>query len=186
MDDNKIIDLFWKRNEKAIDETSAKYGRYCRSIAYHILRNNEDSEECVNDTYLKAWDSMPPHRPRQLSTFLGKITRNLSLNRYEKLSAKKRGGSQIPMILDELQECVPAVENGNAIIEYIVLKESLNRFLSEQKEEHRNIFLQRYWYACSIKEISREQGCSEGRIKMILMRTRNELKCFLEKEGIVL
>lgn len=186
MDDSKIVELFWSRNEEAIDEVSAKYSRYCHSIAYNILHNNEDSEECVSDTYIRAWYSIPPHTPNKLSAFLGKITRNLSLNRYEKLNAEKRGNGQTPIVLDELQECIPSSENVDDIVDDIVLKDALNCFLSNLDEEHRNIFLQRYWYLCSIKEIAREHHCSEGKIKMILMRTRNELKCFLEKEGIFL
>lgn len=186
MDDSKIVELFWSRNEKAIDEVSAKYSRYCHSIAYNILHNNEDSEECVSDTYIRAWYSMPPHKPNKLSAFLGKITRNLSLNRYEKLNAEKRGDGQTPIVLDELQECIHSSENVDDIVDDIVLKDALNCFLSNLDEEQRNIFLQRYWYLCSIKEISGEHHCSEGKIKMILMRKRNELKCFLEKEGIFL
>ena len=186
MDDSKIVELFWSRNEKAIDEVSAKYSRYCHSIAYNILHNNEDSEECVSDTYIRAWYSMPPHKPNKLSAFLGKITRNLSLNRYEKLNAEKRGDGQTPIVLDELQECIHSSENVDDIVDDIVLKDALNCFLSNLDEEQRNIFLQRYWYLCSIKEIAGEHHCSEGKIKMILKRKRNELKCFLEKEGIFL
>ena len=107
MDDKQILDLYWERSEAAISETSKKYGKYCRYIAFNILHNDEDSEECVNDTYLRAWNSIPPNRPSVLKTFLGKITRNLSLDRYELLNAKKRNGGQMPLILDEIQECIP-------------------------------------------------------------------------------
>lgn len=140
MDDSKIVELFWSRNEKAIDEVSAKYSRYCHSIAYNILHNNEDSEECVSDTYIRAWYSMPPHKPNKLSAFLGKITRNLSLNRYEKLNAEKRGDGQTPIVLDELQECIHSSENVDDIVDDIVLKDALNCFLSNLDEEQRNIF----------------------------------------------
>ena len=107
MDDKQILDLYWERSEAAISETSKKYGKYCRYIAFNILHNDEDSEECVNDTYLRAWNSIPPNRPSVLKTFLGKITRNLSLDRYELLNAKKRNGGQMPLVFDEIQECIP-------------------------------------------------------------------------------
>ena len=109
MDDKQILDLYWERSEAAISETSKKYGKYCRYIAFNILHNDEDSEECVNDTYLRAWNSIPPNRPSVLKTFLGKITRNLSLDRYELLNAKKRNGGQMPLIFDEIQECIPCL-----------------------------------------------------------------------------
>ena len=108
MDDLHVIDLYWARAETAISETEKKYGGYCYSIAYRILHDNEDSEECVNDTYMRAWDSMPPHRPSALKRFLGRITRNLSLDRYEQRTAEKRGFGEIPLALEELQECIPA------------------------------------------------------------------------------
>lgn len=186
MDDNKIVDLYWERSEKAIAETSTKCGRYCHYIAYNILQNYEDSEECVNDTYIKAWNSMPSHRPNRLSTFLGKITRNLSLNRYEKNTSQKRGAGQMPLVLDELQECVPSFSSVEKAIDDITLKDVLNKFLSKMALENRIIFMQRYWYMCSIKEIASEHKYSESKVKMILFRARNDLKLFLEKEGIEL
>lgn len=186
MDDNKIVDLYWERSEKAIAETSKKYGRYCKFIAYNILQNLEDSYECVNDTYINAWNSMPPHRPNRLSAFLGKITRNLSLNRYEKNTAQKRGAGQIPLILDELQKCVPSHNSVEKAIDDIILIDALNKFLSEIDRENRIIFMQRYWYMCSIKEIANELNYSESKVKMILFRLRNELRVLFEKEGIEL
>lgn len=186
MDDNKIVDLYWERSEKAIAETSTKYGRYCNFIAYNILQNFEDSDECVNDTYIKAWNSMPPHRPNRLSTFLGKITRNLSLNRYEKNTTQKRGAGQIPRVLDELQECVPSCSSVEKAIDDIILKDVLNKFLSEIGLEKRIIFMQRYWYMCSIKEIALEHKYSESKVKMILLRLRSDLRLLFEKEGIEL
>lgn len=120
MDDNKILDLYWERSETAIVETSTKYGRYCRYIAHNILQNYEDSDECVNDTYLRAWNSIPPHRPNKFSAFLGKITRNLSLNMYEKNTTQKRGAGQIPLVLDELQGCVPSCSSVENAIDEIM------------------------------------------------------------------
>ena len=170
MDDKQILDLYWERSEAAISETSKKYGKYCRYIAFNILHNDEDSEECVNDTYLRAWNSIPPNRPSVLKTFLGKITRNLSLDRYELLNAKKRNGGQMPLIFDEIQECIPS--------------DILNHFLSSLSLEQRKIFMRRYWYLSPIKEIATEYDMSESKIKMSLFRSRNELKKLLEKEGI--
>ena len=173
MDDKQILDLYWERSEVAISETSKKYGKYCRYIAFNILHNDEDSEECVNDTYLRAWNSIPPNRPSVLKTFLGKITRNLSLDRYELLNAKKRNGGQMSLIFDEIQECIPSLDSTENIVEEIALTDILNRFLSSLSLEQRKIFMRRYWYLSPIKEI-----------KMSLFRSRNELKKLLEKEGI--
>lgn len=176
MDDKQIVDLYWERSETAISETSKKYGKYCRYIAFNILRNDEDSEECVNDTYLRAWNSIPPNRPSVLKTFLGKITRNLSLDRYELLNAKKRNDGQMPLIFDEIQECIPSLDSTENIVEEIALTDILNRFLSSLSLEQRKIFMRRYWYLSPIKEIATEYGMSESKIKMSLFRSRNELK----------
>lgn len=184
MDDKQIVDLYWERSETAISETEQKYGKYCRYIAFNILQNDEDSEECVNDTYLRAWNSMPPHRPSVLKTFLGKITRNLSLDRYKMLKADKRSGGQMPLVLEELQECLPASDNTANIIEEITITDILNRFLSSLPLEQRKMFMQRYWYFGSIKEIAAEYGISESKVKMSLLRSRNKLKTMLEKDGI--
>lgn len=176
MDDKQILDLYWERSEVAISETSKKYGKYCRYIAFNILHNDEDSEECVNDTYLRAWNSIPPNRPSVLKTFLGKITRNLSLDRYELLNAKKRNGGQMPLVFDEIQECIPSLDSTENIVEEIALTDILNRFLSSLSLEQRKIFMRRYWYLSPIKEIATEYGMSESKIKMSLFRSRNELK----------
>lgn len=176
MDDKQILDLYWERSEAAISETSKKYGKYCRYIAFNILHNDEDSEECVNDTYLRAWNSIPPNRPSVLKTFLGKITRNLSLDRYELLNAKKRNGGQMPLVFDEIQECIPSLDSTENIVEEIALTDILNRFLSSLSLEQRKIFMRRYWYLSPIKEIATEYGMSESKIKMSLFRSRNELK----------
>ena len=158
MDDSKIIELYMERSEQAISETSKKYGRYCHYIAYSILHNDEDSEECVNDTYLRAWNSIPPKRPSKLQTFLGKITRNLSLNKWEKLSAEKRGAGQTSLILDELSECIPAEQDAVNTVENMVIRDVLDRFLDELPAETRKIFVRRYFYMSPVKEIADEYG----------------------------
>ena len=186
MDDKQIIDLYWKRSETAISETDKKYGRYCHYIAYNILYDEEDSRECVNDTYLKAWEAMPPHRPNRLAAFLGKIARNISLNRYKYNNADKRSAGQVPLVLEELQECIPSATSTEQVIDDLSLADLFNQFLSGLPEERRNIFMRRYWYLNSVKEIARDFAMSESKVKMSLLRSRNELKQLLEGEGIVL
>ena len=176
MDDSKIIELYMERSEQAISETSKKYGRYCHYIAYSILHNDEDSEECVNDTYLRAWNSIPPKRPSKLQTFLGKITRNLSLNKWEKLSAEKRGAGQTSLILDELSECIPAEQDAVNTVENMVIRDVLDRFLDELPAETRKIFVRRYFYMSPVKEIADEYGLSESKVTVTLFRTRGKLK----------
>jgi RNA polymerase sigma-70 factor (ECF subfamily) len=185
MDDQQIVDLYWQRDEKAIDQTQKKYGKYCHTIAYAILHSHEDAEECVNDTYLRAWGAIPPAKPGRLSTFLGKITRNLSLDRYEKNTAQKRSGP-VELVLDELSECIPDADSALDPIDMIALGDAINAFLGGLPQKTRQIFLRRYWYMSPVKEIARDMGMSEGTVKVSLMRTRESFKAYLEKEGIVL
>lgn len=181
MDDRQIIELFFARSEEALEKTQAKYGKYCFYIAKNILGSDEDAKECTNDAYLCAWNSIPPHRPEKLSAFLGKLTRNLALNRLEKQNAKKRAyGTQL--ILEELEECIPS-EQADAVNE-IVLRDALNSFLSSLPSLTRTVFVKRYWYMASIREIANDCGIGESRVKVTLMRTRLKLKEYLEKEGI--
>lgn len=184
MEDRKIVNLYWQRSEKAISETEQKYGRYCYYIANNILHNHEDSEECVNDTYLNAWRAMPDKRPDRLSTFLGKITRNLSLNKWELYSAKKRGAGQTSLVLEELQECIPSSDNIDKVIDDMVLTEVLNNFLASLSKEKRIIFMRRYWYLSSITDIAKAYSMSESKVKMSLLRSRKALKQVLKEEGI--
>lgn len=184
MDDKKIIDLYWNRSETAISETARKYGRYCSHIAYHILHNSQDCEECVNDTYLRAWNTIPPHRPNRLSVFLGKIVRNLSLDRYDSYTAQKRGGGQVPLALHELKDCIPASSDTEQAVGELALAELLNRFLAGLKPQQRIMFVQRYWYLCPVKEIAAELGVGQSKVKMTLLRLRSSLKQFLEEEGV--
>lgn len=186
MDDNKIIDLYWERSETAIAETADKYGRYCHYISYNILHNNEDAEECVNDTFIGAWKSMPPQRPNCLSTFLGKITRNLSLNRFKLYNAQKRGLGQTELVLSELEECIPAPNNVAQATDEMILLESINKFLYSLPPIKQKIFVRRYWYLITIKDISKQYDMTNSKVSSMLFRLRNELKIHLEKEGIVL
>lgn len=184
MNDEQIIDLFFKRSEQAIAEVKEKYGSYCHRIAYNILRNYEDSEECVSDTVLQAWNVIPPQKPEILSGFLGKITRNLALNKYKFNTTQKRGSGHTDVALEELADCLPASNNTEQTVEDQLVIECLNLFLSKQKVRTRQIFMRRYWYLDSIKEIADDFGVSESGVKMLLLRTRNSLKAFMEKEGI--
>lgn len=186
MEEQQIIELYHERSETAISETAKKYGKYCYTIAYHILYNEQDSEECVNDTYLRTWEAIPPQYPNKLSAFLGKITRNLALNRYRYYTRQKRGEGQVPMALEELQECIPVSGSVEQTIEEKYLIEILNRFLYDLSKEKRMIFLRRYWYLSSIQEIAGDYEMSESKVKMTLLRVRKQLKQVLEKEGIVL
>lgn len=186
MDERQIVDLYWNRSETAIAETASQYGSFCFKIAYNILVNHEDSEECVNDTYMKTWESIPPTYPKSLAAFLGRITRNLALNRFEKRTAQKRGGSQVDVALEELHECLPDSKTTEEKIEDQELAEALNLFLSDLPAETRKIFLLRYWELMSVKEIAKGGGISESKVKMSLKRTRDKLRNFLEKEGIAI
>lgn len=186
MKDNELIDLFWSRDEEAITVTANTYGNYCYSIAYNILYNNEDAEECVNDTWLNAWKSIPPQRPNRLSTYLGKITRNLSLNRYKLLNAQKRGMGQVELALSELEGCVPAPTDLDQITDEIVLVNSIETFLRAQPQTARNIFVGRYWYLYSIRDLARAYQMSESKVVSLLHRMRTKLKLHLAKEGVIL
>lgn len=184
MEDNQIVELYWKRDEKAISETGQKYGAYCRSIAYNIINNNEDSEECVNDTWLKAWDSIPPQKPSNLRLFLAKITRNLSYNRYNSNIAKKRGGGEISVVLDELADCLTD-EKSDVEQEFIgkELRESVNTFVRSLPERERDVFVRRYFFIDTVEEIAKRYGLTENNTMVILSRTRKLLKEKLKKEG---
>ena len=185
-EDSKIIELFYARDEKAISETDSKYGRYCYSIAYNIIAVNEDCEECVNDTLVRAWNTIPPQNPKKLSSFLGRITRNLSLNKYYEKTADKRGSGQTAAVLDELSECISSGVTTEDVSDNNTLRRALNDFLCSLDPEKRIIFMQRYWYMMPVKAIAAEHSSTDSRIKMILLRTRNELKEHLIKEGITL
>ncbi|MDR1131028.1 MAG: RNA polymerase sigma factor [Oscillospiraceae bacterium] len=186
MDDDMIIELFWQRSENAVTAAADKYSKYCHAISYNILNNNEDAEECVNDTYLKAWNAIPPARPDNLAVFLGTITRRLSLNRYKKNHAVKYGRGQTAIALTELEEVIPDAatsldENMNAEIVTSVI----NRFLAKLPKKQRTVFVRRYWHICSIEEIADDYSLSAENVKQILFRARKKLRLILEKEGIL-
>ncbi len=186
MDDNSIVQLYWDRNDQAISKTSEKYGHYCKAIAKNILNNDADAEECVNDTYLNAWNSMPTHWPEQLAAFLGKITRNLSFNKYKHNRAEKRGGGEITLVLDELTDCVSGTENIEQMIDRQELVKAINTFVRSLSLEKRNIFVRRYWYADPVSKIAADYGLLQGSVSKTLERTRKKLKLYLAERGFEL
>ena len=186
MRDTEILDLYWARDERAINETQHSYGRYCYSIAYNILRDREDSDECVNDTWLRAWNVIPPKRPERLELFLGTITRNLSFDKWKGKHAMKRGNGEIVATLDELSECVPDRHNIEEEAEAAELGRLINNFLHTLPEKECSVFLRRYWYVEEYREIAARYGLKLNTVKTMLFRTRSKLKTFLEKEGVVL
>ena len=184
MEDKRIVDLYWQRDEQALAETRLAYHRYLTRIARNVLPSEQDAEECVNDVYLRAWNAIPPHRPMRLSTFLGKIARRLALDRRAALTAEKRGGGTHAHILEEWRDCLP--HGGGDPSDDLAVREALERFLYRLPTEQRRVFLLRYWYGDPIKEIAAARNSTESRIKMMLSRIRGELKEYLEKEGITI
>lgn len=183
MDDKGIVRLYFDRNERAIDETAKKYGKYCFSIAQNILSNREDAEESVNDTYLDAWNSIPPHRPNSLALFLGKITRRVSIDRYRRRNAQKRGSGEIALVLDELYQCIADTTDVEKEFEKLHLAQVINEFVKFLPQKEQKVFICRYWYMDSIKSISKRFGYSESKVKSMLFRTRERLRDVLRKEG---
>lgn len=185
MEDKDIIALFMSRQEQAISETEKKYGNYCYKIAWNVLNNEEDSKECVNDTWFKAWNSIPPTIPNFLQSFLGKITRNLSINAWRDKHAQKRGNGESYVILDELSECISDEKN---IEQEIIAKElaaKINVFLENMQENKRKMLVMRYFFMTPVKEIAKKLGVSESQVKMTLSRSRKKLQIFLEKEQLL-
>lgn len=185
MEDQKIVDLYWSRSEQAISETDRKYGKYCYSIAHNILANNEDAEESVSDTYLAAWNAMPPQRPSILATFLGKITRNLSIDRWRNHSRQKRGGGELILALEELEDCIASQSSVDAAMERKRFSDVFNHFLDTLPETERRIFLCRYWYLDPIAEIADRFGFSVSKVTSMLHRIRKKLHTVLEKEELL-
>lgn len=172
MEDKEIIGLYLDRNEKAISATSEKYGSYCKSISMNILKNGEDAEECVNDTYMKTWNAIPPQIPLIFPAFLGKIVRNISFNRYRHNNSEKRGGSEMPLILDELGEIVSGKESVEDDIDNKELLKAINAFLSSISEYKRGIFIRRYWYSDKVSDIAQRYNKSENSVSVELNRIR--------------
>ena len=185
MEDTKIIELYFDRNESAITETDQKYGAYCRSIAWNILQNHEDSEECVSDTWLRAWNAMPPEKPNILRQFLAKITRNLSFDRFRSDHAQKRGSGEVPLALEELKECVGSGDPATDA-ERKLLEELIGQFLQQLSQRDRGVFLRRYFYMESRKDIAARYGMKETNVRLCLSRTRQRLREYLRKEDFPL
>lgn len=186
MEDSKIVELYWERSELAIPATAEKYGNYCAAIARNILGSRQDAEECVNDTYLNVWNAIPPHRPGVLSAFLGKITRNLALNRYRKNHTDKRGGGELPLVFDELEDCISDKDNVERAIDRKELVKAIDAFLATLSPEKRGIFICRYWYFDSISDIAERFGRTENSVSVILSRLRGKLHDYLMERGFEL
>ena len=184
MDDSRIIELFWARDEKAVSEAEKKYGQYCYTIANNILLNHEDASECVNDMLLSAWNTIPPNRPEYLPGFLGSITRNLSLKKLRKKLAEKRGGGKQNLAMEELEECIPSEKSIDEQLEEKELVKIINSFLEIQKPEERKVFLRRYWFYDSVRDISSKYHYSESKVKSMLKRMRDRLRIRLQEEDI--
>lgn len=184
MEDSKIIDLYWARSQQAIAESEHKYGAYCRTVARNILPRVEDAEECVNDTWLRAWNAMPPQRPTVLQAFFGTLTRNLSLDRWRRDRAEKRGGGTVELALEELEDCLTAREQVEQAVEAGQTARLISDFLRTQSKQDRQLFVRRYWYLDDIRTLCRRFGMGESQVKSRLHRMRRKLRAKLEKEGV--
>ena len=176
MDDKQIVELYWARQEDAISETDKKYGRYCYYIANGILDSEEDTKEVVNDTYLKLWNTIPPKRPDALKPYAAMICSQTALDRYESRSAAKRGGGNLPLVLDELSECIPDASSNDDISDRVALSDAISRFIASLPEKTRKIFIMRYFYVISMADIAKEFNMSESSAGMLMLRTRKKLK----------
>ena len=185
MEDSRIVELYWQKNSDAIQESISKYGAYCFTIANNILHSKEDSEECVNDTWLHARNAMPPQKPTKLQMFLAKITRNISFNRFNARSAEKRGGGEINLVLDELEECVATETDIEREFEARALEQCVRLFVRSLPERDGNVFVRRYFFAETVSEIAKRYGLTENNVMVILSRTRKKLKSHLIKEGFI-
>lgn len=186
MEDSRIVQLYWDRDQEAIPATSEKYGSYCGSIARNILGSREDAEECVNDTWLRAWNAIPPARPSPLRAFLGRITRNLSLDRFRAGRATKRGGGRMEVLLDELGQCLPAGGSVEGDFDARETAAVITRFLDGLPPVQRQMFLRRYWFGDGVDDIARRFAMREGTVKSGLHRLREKLRRVLEEEGVAL
>lgn len=182
MDDEKIVELFLVRSEQAISETKDSYGAYCTKICSNILKSREDTEECVNDAYMKLWETIPPQRPRSLKAYLSKIIRNLALDRYEKNHTKKRGSGKADAVFEEIEQFY--CSRSDELADSIAIRDAVNHFLGTIDKQQRVLFVQRYWFFCTVKEIAKMNDLGESKVKMTLKRTRDDLRSYLQKEGI--
>lgn len=183
MDDSEIVQLFWDRNETALSATESKHGDRCRAVAQNILGSREDAEECVNDSYLKLWEQIPPNRPQALGAFLCKIVRYTAIDMLKAKHADKRGNGKISLAFDELEECIPDKSSVENTYDAKELLESISEFLKHEPARERRIFILRYWYACELSEIAKHFGARKNTVSVILNRTRKKLREYLEKEG---
>ena len=184
MEDQQIVELYWQRSDQAIAESDRKYGHYCGTIAYQICGCLEDAEECVSDTWLTAWNQIPPKRPNILSAFFGTITRNRAINRVRAGKREKRGGGQTDLVLSELEDCILAPDNVEQEIEKKELEAAIRKFVAGLKEGERNIFLARYYFLAPTADIARRLGCSQSKVKTTLYRLRGKLSKYLKEEGL--
>ena len=184
MKDTEIVELYWQRSERAVEESERKYGAYCRSVAYNILESGEDAEECVNDTWLSAWNAMPTERPHLLSTFLGRITRNLAISITRAKNRVKRGGGELPLALEELGDCIPSDLDVERSYESKEFRRAIGAFVASLSETEQKAFVARYWYMASVKEIAERLSFSESKTKSMLFRLRNRLRDDLKEEGL--
>jgi len=184
MEDAAIVDLYWQRDHRAISETDKKYGRYCYTIAYNICADHEDAEECVNDTWFKAWNLMPEQRPTALTGFLGAITRNLAINAFRFKHRKKRGGGETVLALDELSECLADSMDVSREYEKKEFEEAIGTFAEGLNETEQKVFVSRYYFLASVEEIAARLHCTQGKVKSILFRVRGKLRIYLQEEGL--
>lgn len=185
MEDSQIVSLYWDRNEAAITQTEIKYGKYLAKIAYNILADREDAQESVNDTYLAAWDSMPPHRPNVLSTYLGKLTRRISIDLFRKKTSQKRYAGEYALSLEELSDCISGGNSTEEAVSVTILAQVIEQYLRSVSQEARTVFLCRYYYLDSVKQIAATCNISESKVKVLLYRTRQGLFAHLKKEGFI-
>ena len=186
MEDAKIIELYWVRSETAIAETASKYGSFLHSIAWNILRSQGDAEECVNDTYLRTWNAIPPAQPSAFRAWLGRIVRNLSLDRWKEARTQKSGGDEMELLLGELDACIPEPHGTERQLEDQEIADLIGRFLRSLPSEQRIMFLKRYWYGEDLAAIAAAMGCKPSKVKSSLYRMRNALRAYLEREEVYL
>ncbi len=184
MEDVQIVDMFWNRDQEVIAVVQQQYGGLCRQVAYQILNDREESEECENDAYLRAWNAIPPQRPNRFSVWLCRVVRNLALDRYRARQAAKRGGGEFQLVLHELEACLPAPSGTETAYEGRRITQVLEQFVRALPVEQRGVFLRRYWYADPVAKIAAGYGMSESKVKSMLSRIRGRLRIFLQEEGI--
>lgn len=185
MKDGQIVALYQQRDEGAIQKSTEKYGRYCYSVAYALLENHEDAEECVSDTWMRAWGAIPPNEPQNLKLYLARITRNLAFNKRKEQSAQKRGGGELALALDELELCLPSSQTVEEEFQAEELRAEINAFMRKLSARDRDIFLRRYFFVDSTADIADRYHMKESNVLMILSRTRKKLKSYLEKEWYI-